>query len=90
MANGDGTPFPGAVLTLVSAKGQQVGQATASDDGSYQITAPATGSYLLICRAPSGGPQATWVSIDRRPTPPRCPATRHDHRITQLASRWLR
>ncbi|MGH3910859.1 MAG: efflux RND transporter permease subunit, partial [Pseudonocardiaceae bacterium] len=62
----DGTPLPNAVLTLVGAEGRQVGQATSSGDGSYRIPAPANGSYLLICRGPTGDrdPQATWVSID--------------------------
>ncbi|MGH3903725.1 MAG: carboxypeptidase-like regulatory domain-containing protein, partial [Pseudonocardiaceae bacterium] len=64
----DGTPLPSAVLTLVGTEGHQVGQATSSGDGSYRILAPANGSYLLICRGPTGDrdPQATWVSIDGR------------------------
>ncbi|MGH8883030.1 MAG: carboxypeptidase-like regulatory domain-containing protein, partial [Stackebrandtia sp.] len=77
----DGTPLPSAVLTLVGAEGRQVGQATSSDDGSYRITAPATGKYLLICRAPAADrePQASWVSIDGRPT-------RHDIHLTGNAN----
>jgi hydrophobic/amphiphilic exporter-1 (mainly G- bacteria), HAE1 family len=67
---GTGAVVPGAVLTLINDAGRQVGYATASDDGSYRIVAPATGSYLLICRAPAtdGEPQASWVSIDGQPT----------------------
>jgi hypothetical protein len=68
-----GAALPGAVLTLVNATGQQVGQATASDGGSYRIAAPEPGMYLLICRSPAvdGEPLASWVSIDDQ-------ATRHD------------
>ncbi|HEX2300155.1 MAG TPA: efflux RND transporter permease subunit, partial [Pseudonocardiaceae bacterium] len=66
VTNGDGTPLPDAVLTLVGAEGSQVGQATSSDNGSYHILAPTAGSYLLICRAPGGHlePQASWVAVD--------------------------
>lgn len=70
VTNGDGSPLPGAVLTLVGAEGSQVGQATSSGNGSYHILAPDAGSYLLICRAPGGRhePQASWVTIDDQPT----------------------
>jgi HAE1 family hydrophobic/amphiphilic exporter-1 len=70
VTNGDGSPLPGAVLTLVGAEGSQVGHATSSGSGSYHILAPAAGSYLLICGAPSSAhePQASWVTIDDQPT----------------------
>jgi hypothetical protein len=66
----DGTPLPGAVVTLVGAEGQQVAYTTSAGDGSYQMLAPSGGSYLLICRAPSGNrdPHAVWVSVDGVPT----------------------
>ncbi|HEX2298389.1 MAG TPA: efflux RND transporter permease subunit, partial [Pseudonocardiaceae bacterium] len=81
VTNGTGTPLPGAVLTLVGAGGSQVGQATAAGDGRYRITAPDSGSYLLICRAPSGEhePQASWVSLGN-------PPTTHDIRFTGSAA----
>ncbi|HEY3683569.1 MAG TPA: DHA2 family efflux MFS transporter permease subunit [Streptosporangiaceae bacterium] len=37
-----------AVLTLVDAEGRQL-DATSTEDGTYRLTAPAPGRYLLIC-----------------------------------------
>ena len=69
VTTGEGTPLTAAVLTLVDAEGRQVGQANSAGDGSYEIPAPSSGSYLLICRSPVGGrePQASWVSVDGQP-----------------------
>ena len=69
VTTGEGTPLPAAVLTLVDAEGRQVGQANSAGDGSYEIPAPSSGCYLLICRSPvdDRGPQASWVSVDGQP-----------------------
>jgi hypothetical protein len=69
----DGTPRSGAIVTLVGADGEQVGHTTSGGDGSYELRAPSSGSYLLICQgvAGDGEPQAIWISIDGT-------RTRHD------------
>ena len=54
VTTGEGTPLPAAVLTLVDAEGRQVGQANSAGDGSYEVHAPSSGCYLLICRRPRG------------------------------------
>jgi hypothetical protein len=60
-----------AVVTLVDLSGRQRAS-TVTDAGDYQLTAPAPGSYLLVCipRAESthgAGPHAGLVSMRGRP-----------------------
>jgi EmrB/QacA subfamily drug resistance transporter len=57
----DGTPVPGATLTLISLDGRQAGRARAGADGGYAIAAPQAGPYTLIALAGGHQPQAQTV-----------------------------
>lgn len=59
----DGTPLPGAALTLISASGGQAGLACAGADGGYQIGIPEPGEYTLIANASGHRPHARPVRV---------------------------
>ncbi len=59
---GTGHPLSAAALTLIDQHGRQVSRATGRDDGSYRISVPATGSYVLIVSATGHGPVAVNVT----------------------------
>ncbi len=74
----DGTKVPRAALTLIDVQGQQVGRGASGDDGRYALSAPGSGSYVLIAaaaaatsRRPSVSPSANgpsssmWCSAGR-------------------------
>jgi EmrB/QacA subfamily drug resistance transporter len=63
----DGSPVPGAALTLIDQGGRQVGRGTGQSDGGYSVTAPGPGTYVLIVSAPGHQPQASSVSVGDRP-----------------------
>ncbi|MGI5218560.1 MFS transporter [Nocardia sp. CA-290969] len=62
----DGRPVPGAALTLIDQRGQQVARAIGSGDGGYSITAPGSGNYVLIASAAGHGPTAVNVTVTDR------------------------
>nr|WP_280401630.1 carboxypeptidase-like regulatory domain-containing protein [Nocardia carnea] len=62
----DGRPVPGAALTLIDQRGQQVARAMGSADGGYSITAPGSGNYVLIASATGHGPTAVNVTVTDR------------------------
>jgi EmrB/QacA subfamily drug resistance transporter len=62
-----GVPLPGATITLVELGGRQLGRATTGDDGSYALSVPATGSYVLIVAADGHQPQAATVTVGDEP-----------------------
>jgi MFS family permease len=70
-----GTPTPAAVLTLADAAGRQIDHTHSHTDGTYHLTAPEEGTYLLICQpspeATAGNgtarPRAAWVSVNGIP-----------------------
>ncbi|MEU0451943.1 DHA2 family efflux MFS transporter permease subunit [Streptomyces sp. NPDC006129] len=60
-------PVPRAAVTLISLGGRQLGRAVARADGAYAVTAPATGSYVLIASADGFQPQASTVVVHDDP-----------------------
>ncbi|WP_084525676.1 MFS transporter [Nocardia vaccinii] len=62
-----GSPVPGAALTLIDPRGQQVSRVTGDADGGYRITAPAPGNYVLITSAHGHRPVAVSVAVGARP-----------------------
>lgn len=63
----DGQPVPGATLTLIDPRGQQISRATGEPNGDYLIAAPEPGNYVLIVSAPGHQPTATGVAIGWTP-----------------------
>ncbi|MGW0767001.1 MFS transporter [Streptomyces sp. NPDC002676] len=63
----DGTVVPRAALTLIDVAGQQIGRGASGDDGRYALTAPGSGSYVLIAAAGGHQPQAVSVTVGERP-----------------------
>ncbi len=64
---GEGAPVSGAALTLIDLGGRQVDRATTGVDGSYGLTAPGAGPYMLITAADGHQPQAATVVVGDRP-----------------------
>ncbi len=62
-----GTPVPGATVTLMDTCGQQAARGQTDADGSYQISAPAQGSYTLIAMASAHQPHASAVRLGGQP-----------------------
>ncbi|QKW11095.1 MMPL family transporter [Streptomyces sp. NA04227] len=60
---GDGRPAVGSVLTLMSTGGRQLDRSLALSDGSYLITAPASGTYLLAVTAHGQGSDARHITV---------------------------
>ena len=48
----DGTPLPGATVTLIDPSGRQAAHGQSDAGGAYQVCAPAPGPYTLIAMAP--------------------------------------
>ncbi|MDN3356545.1 MFS transporter [Actinomadura sp. DC4] len=63
----EGVPVSGAALTLIDLGGRQVDRAVTRADGSYALTAPVAGSYMLITAADGHRPQAATVVVGDRP-----------------------
>ncbi|MEV6650458.1 MMPL family transporter [Streptomyces sp. NPDC051219] len=63
----EGEPVPDAAVTLVSPGGRQLDRVGTLADGSYILSAPAAGSYLLAVRAQNFEPQAAHVMIGEEP-----------------------
>ncbi|OIV38639.1 MFS transporter [Mangrovactinospora gilvigrisea] len=62
----DGSPVPGAAVTLIDASGRQLGRTTSEEDGSYALAVPGAGSYVLIGAAGGQRPQAETVVVGDR------------------------
>ncbi|WP_218025854.1 MFS transporter [Nocardia miyunensis] len=62
-----GAPVPRAVLTLIDVGGRQIGRATTGDDGRYVLSAPGSGTYVLIAAAGDHDPQAATISVGDQP-----------------------
>ncbi|MFJ6658523.1 MFS transporter [Streptomyces sp. NPDC091377] len=58
---------PGAVVTLISPGGRQLGRSVARPDGSYSLDAPGAGSYVLIASADGFQPQASTIVVAGAP-----------------------
>ncbi|MFI5522751.1 MFS transporter [Streptomyces platensis] len=65
--NAEGSPVPRSAVTLISLSGRQLGRAAAQANGSYALSAPGAGSYVLIAAADGHQPQAATVVIGETP-----------------------
>ncbi|MGW2706194.1 MFS transporter [Streptomyces sp. NPDC001340] len=63
----ESAPVPQAAVTLISLGGRQLGRAVAQADGSYGLSAPGTGSYVLIASADGYQPQASTIVVGEEP-----------------------
>ncbi|WP_151481913.1 MFS transporter [Streptomyces albicerus] len=55
----DGAPVARAKVTLIDRRGRQAGATLSADDGSYALTVPAQGAYVLAARATGHAPRAS-------------------------------
>ncbi|MCL2584222.1 MAG: MFS transporter, partial [Streptosporangiales bacterium] len=63
----NGTPVPGATVTLIGAAGRQAGRASSGPDGAYRLGVAEPGAYTLIAMAPGCQPHAAAVTAGTRP-----------------------
>ncbi|MFI0814406.1 MFS transporter [Streptomyces sp. NPDC021098] len=59
----DGTPLADAAVTLIDTGGRQLGRTVSGRDGRYSVTAPGSGSVVLIGSAPGHRPQAATLLV---------------------------
>ncbi|MFF0225505.1 MFS transporter [Streptomyces sp. NPDC004629] len=67
----DGAPVARAKVTLIDRRGRQAGATLSAEDGSYALSVPAGGSYVVAARATGHGPHASSATHtgDNRPIP---------------------
>jgi EmrB/QacA subfamily drug resistance transporter len=63
----ESAPVPQAAITLISLSGRQLGRSVAQADGAYALSAPGTGSYVLIASADGYQPQASTIVVGEEP-----------------------
>ncbi|WP_037782288.1 MMPL family transporter [Streptomyces sp. HGB0020] len=63
----DGEPVDGASVTLLSKGGRQLDRVTSLADGSYIVSVPAPGTYLLATTAAAYGSRAAHVVVAEGP-----------------------
>ncbi|MFF4035317.1 MMPL family transporter [Streptomyces sviceus] len=63
----DGEPVAGAAITLLSGGGRQLDRVESLADGSYIVSVPAPGTYLLATTAPTYGSRARHVDVGEGP-----------------------
>ena len=63
----DGEPVAGAAVTLLSRGGRQLDRVVTLADGSYIVSVPAPGTYLLSVSASSYGSRASQVVVSEGP-----------------------
>jgi EmrB/QacA subfamily drug resistance transporter len=63
----EGGSIAGAALTLIELGGRQIDRAATGRDGSYALTVPVAGSYMLIAAADGHQPQAATVVVGEEP-----------------------
>ncbi|MFE2421310.1 MMPL family transporter [Streptomyces hokutonensis] len=63
----DGEPVEGAAVTLLTAGGRQLDRVESLADGSYIVSVPGPGTYLLATTAPSYGSVARHVAVTDDP-----------------------
>lgn len=63
----DGAPVEGAALTLLSKGGRQLDRVTSLADGSYIVSVPSAGSYLLAVTAAEHPSRARHVMVGAEP-----------------------
>ncbi len=59
----DGALLANAVLTVINVTGGQAGTARTGADGSYQLSIPGEGAYVLIARGVNHEPHASTVEV---------------------------
>ncbi|SFA76822.1 drug resistance transporter, EmrB/QacA subfamily [Amycolatopsis marina] len=63
----DGSSVPGAALTLIDQRGRQVSRGTGHADGSFDVSTPGPGAYVLIVSATGHQPQASSIVVGDTP-----------------------
>ncbi|MFD8813902.1 carboxypeptidase-like regulatory domain-containing protein, partial [Streptomyces sp. NPDC059627] len=63
----DGDPLEAASVTLMSKGGRQLDRVTSLADGSYIVSVPAPGAYLLAVTSSSYGSKARHVTVTEGP-----------------------
>ena len=63
VTRGDGSPLPGAAVTLCDLAGDQLDRAGTDAGGHYRLTPPAGGTYLLICSSAQRRPRASLIAV---------------------------
>ncbi|MFE1795815.1 MMPL family transporter [Streptomyces sp. NPDC059517] len=63
----DGAPVEGAALTLLSKGGRQLDRVTSLADGSYIVSVPSAGAYLLAVTAREHPSRARHVTVGAEP-----------------------
>ncbi|MDK1472746.1 MMPL family transporter [Streptomyces sp. 549] len=62
-----GVPLPRAALTLLASDGRQVAKVRSAEDGGYSVSAPGSGSYVLVATSPSLGARREDVLLGDGP-----------------------
>jgi MFS family permease len=65
--HGDGTPLPGATVTLIDPAGRQAGIGHSGLDGRYQVPVSGQGTYTVIAMASAHEPFASAVRVNGGP-----------------------
>jgi RND superfamily putative drug exporter len=63
----EGAPVDGAVLTLLTKGGRQLDRVASLADGSYIVSVPSPGTYLLSATASAYGARARHVVVTDEP-----------------------
>ena len=63
----DGSPVHSAALTVIDLAGKQIAKAVTDAQGGYGITAPTSGTYVLVAAAGAHQPQAAMIAVDGVP-----------------------
>ncbi|MGW7297690.1 MMPL family transporter [Streptomyces sp. NPDC054829] len=63
----DGDPVPDTAVTLLTKGGRQLDRVTSLADGSFIVSVPAPGTYLLAATAPGYGSRARQVVVGGEP-----------------------
>ncbi|MFE9995882.1 MMPL family transporter [Streptomyces avermitilis] len=63
----EGGPVDGAILTLLTPGGRQADRVTSLADGSYILSAPASGTYLLAVTATAYAARARHLAVGTEP-----------------------
>ncbi|MFE1952446.1 MFS transporter [Streptomyces sp. NPDC059524] len=64
-----GVPVPRAKVTLIDRRGRQAGAALTDADGSYSLSVPDGGAYVLAATAPGHAPHASSATHHGAPGP---------------------
>ncbi|GAA3221463.1 hypothetical protein GCM10020256_28270 [Streptomyces thermocoprophilus] len=67
MRDASGAPVHGASVTLLTSGGRQLDLVRSLADGSYIVSVPAPGTYLLAATASSYGSRARHVTVGEGP-----------------------